>query len=384
MLYIVAPFESENVCKGISSRNVEICRRYELPSKMIVSNFDHRYKKHHSKLEILNSLMSFGVDGVVLPIIGYRKNISIMRVISNFNFAVLCFIYLSFKLNRGDKVFLNAIPPELLFFISKIKLFKNIEIIVDVRDIWPDALVKSNKSKFVSIFKCYCNFLYFFSFKAVDKCIYVAPSFLGWIISKNKNVDKRFIPLGFDESRWGNEVSTEVPSVILDNNSINYVYVGYLSQQFDLEPIIRAFNHSKLNLHIIGGGDRLSFYKSISESDNTIFHGMVSPQFISKNLHKFDIGFLPLRHGAASFMPNKLFDYIASGIPIISYGSPDVESLLLKDKIGISTDGSVDDIYKITTSLTANDVEIMSVNIASVKHNFSMRNLYCDLLNFIS
>lgn len=388
MLYMVAPFESENICKDISSRNIEIMKKYDGESIMVMSDFDHRYKLRHKKTDIKSRLDSWKVNCHIFSGIKYNKNISLKRMLSNFIFAFNCFIYLLKNVKDNDKVYINSIPPEVLFFISLLKKIKKIEVIVDVRDIWPDALVNSSSGLTVSIFKLYCNIIYKLSIGCVDKCVYVAPSFLNWISSKRVNISPQFLPLGFDEARWSMkklQYRGDDDVIKLDSNIINVVYVGYLSQQFDLSPVIEAFNKLDDNfcLHVIGGGANLDYYKSLSNK-NTIFYGMKSPQFVSSNLYKFDIGVLPLREGAASLLPNKFFDYVAAKLPIVSFGSPDVASILSEENIGYSVPGNPSDLYSFFNNIDMEDVDFKKKNINNSRKKYSMQEVYKNLAAYIN
>ena len=56
------------------------------------------------------------------------------------------------KLRENDTVMIPSRPVDFIYFISKLKNDKKIKLVLDIRDIWPDALVKSN------FFTHYCNF----------------------------------------------------------------------------------------------------------------------------------------------------------------------------------------------------------------------------------
>ncbi|WP_200017185.1 glycosyltransferase [Cobetia sp. cqz5-12] len=326
------------------------------------------------------------ISNVILPILKYSDNISIMRVLSNMSFAFMLLMYLLFRAKRGDSVLVNAIPPEVLFVCNLASKIKKFKLIVDVRDIWPDALVNSeSQSKMIELFSAYCNFFYNYSFSNVAKILYVAPGFLPWI-HKNTSMsinseNLKFIPLGYDDSRWKADCNGH-KEVELDSSYINIAYVGYLSQQFDLTSFIRALSSlssQNIVLHVFGGGINLEKYKNMVSSNSIVFHGMCHPLFISKNLSKFDIGLLPLKKGAASYLPNKFFDFMASSLPIISYNSNDVNELIMKNGIGWVMQDDSDELTKFLEKLDLHDIKEKRENVSKVKEIYGMHYLYSNV-----
>ncbi|WP_412491260.1 glycosyltransferase [Vibrio fluvialis] len=381
MIYVVAPFESENIVKGISSRNIELLKALSVSNKtmLLLSDFDHRYKKRNDRGLVSNNLYGWGVEHKYLPSLKYNNNISILRVLCNFVFSISLFFYLIFRVKKGDKIYINSIPPEVILFCGIIKRTRNIELVIDVRDIWPDALINSSRpSLMLKCFEFYCESIYSFSASQVDKVFYVAPSFMGWIDKKfDSRIPRFFFPLGYDIERW-KDYDDEHGDIDLSSERINIAYVGYLSQQFDLDNVIAAFEglDNDFNLHILGGGDNFSYYRTkFQHIKNVEFHGMVHPKFISNNLHKFDAGFLPLRSGACSLLPNKFFDYLASSVPIISFGSNDVESLINASGGGWVVDNDLVKIKDFLMNLKRQDIELCKDKVSVSKENYSMQRL---------
>jgi len=379
-LYVVAPFESENISKKISSRNLELIKQYDGSGELILSLFDHRYKKYNSKAEVEGFLKREGIKGKYIYASPYYNNISVLRVLSNFIFSTLCFFYLLRKVKRSDVVLVNSIPPEILFFVSLLQRVFSFRLVADVRDIWPDALV-SRPGVVASFFKAYCNFFYRLSISRVSRFLYVAPSFLNWINRwQGKNVLCKYAPLGYDEARWVGE--GKPPPKELDLTRINLVYVGYLSDQFDLSGVIEAVIDSKEHcLHIIGGGGMEEKYRLIANDCPKIhFYGMRSPQFVSENLLFFDIGVLPLREGAAAFLPNKFFDYMAAGLPVLCSGSEDVRNVVESEGMGWSADKGFS---RVLLSITKSDVSSCKANVMLKQGKYAMSTIYPEAVQFI-
>lgn len=388
MLYVVAPFESENICKGISSRNIELIKSFgSKGAKLLLSTFDHRYKRMNPKESISKELLDLNISFDFIFTISYKKNISVLRVVSNLVFSINLFIYLMKNAKSDDIIYINSIPPEVLFVCSILRRIKKIKLIVDVRDIWPDALININSEKSLTlrVFEKYCNFIYSHSHSVIDKIFYVAPSFKGWIERNSpKGIDKVYFPLGFDEKRWDLSNNNEA-ELIVNSEFINVVYVGYLSHQFDLENVIIAVSKiSNVKLHIVGGGDNYNYYTSkYSNLSSVEFYGMVKPRWISKNISQFDVAFLPLKSGGGALLPNKFFDYVAGELPIIAFGSPDVESIIYEYNIGWNVSNDVENICTLFSSLDDDSIDEKKINIGKYKNGNSMQQLNASVVKHL-
>ena len=111
----------------------------------------------------------------------------------------------------------------------------------------------------------------------------------------------------------------------IDNGYINIVYSGTLSGDksnhryfYDLFKKLSECENVKLHLYpsLTGLPD---IYKTLK---NVLIHESVSPYDLIKELSQYDIGLIYLNNNNKgilnSTMPNKLFEYLQAGLPIIS------------------------------------------------------------------
>jgi len=376
MLYIIAPFETENFSKNISSRNLEFANVYNGRVKILGSLFDHRYKRYNSIektksfLKKVNELVSF----IHIPTTPYYTNVSILRLFSNFLFAFNMFVYLVLFTNKKDKVMINSIPPEVCFFASLASKIKGFKLIMDTRDIWPDALV-ANGGLISKVFAVYCNIFYKLSDKKrFSSVFYVAKSFDSWLNKNNFLSEKQFVPLGFDLNRW---VDVSYLNSVFGKKLL---YIGYLSMQFDLTDYIRFVNENDgWELHVIGGGAKLDHYKEVSHTKNVIFYGMTEPKEIPHLVNNIspDISLLPMTVGAKALMPNKLFDYLAIGCPILVTGSKDAGDFVTENGFGWYCN-EISQVNAILETINFNSLRAIEERLRERRSLFSMQALYKD------
>ena len=321
-LFLVSPFENHLEARG--TRNLHIASSYSQNDKceFITSNFSHGHKRKF-KNEEFTSDNRFSYK--VLKVPGYQNNVSLSRMVTHWIFCVKLFLYLVIKARNGDKVFISSIPPELVLVAVIVNLFRGTKIYLDVRDLWPDAF--EGTGKLPSVLKLYFN-LFKLLFYRFDCIFYAIPSF-DKKLSKFTQNNLVFVPLGFDANRWK---IRHVARTHYKKRKI--VYIGYLSNIIDLSNVILVVdNSSKTDLHIIGNGT--SYFDLRTEyghKPSISFHGYLSPVMASQELAKMDFGVIPYFGQAA--LPNKFFDYLGSGLPIISFGKSDITKMILDHDIG--------------------------------------------------
>ncbi|MCH8517949.1 MAG: hypothetical protein LAT68_16740 [Cyclobacteriaceae bacterium] len=382
-IFIVSPLETENYESNVSSRNISLFNSPNREIEVITTVFNHRYKRFSDINKVMNYINKHrNINIKIFKSIAYTNNISIRRLLFNLQFALKTFIYLLKYVKKRDLIVLNSIPPEILFLSVTAGKIKGARLFLDVRDIWPDAL--NVKTTYKTLFNTYCNVLYSLSFLyKFDYVSFVAPTFSIWIIKYKINYfNKVFIPLGFDEKRWGS-IKYYSDKINSDSNRkhINLIYIGYLSEQFDLTHVINCITNEKfekkINLTIIGNGPKEKYYRRIS-NNNIIFKGPLSHTdlvlFMQNNT--FDFGLIPLADGAAAYLPNKFFDYIASLTPIISLGSIDCSNIIYEHDIGISSKNNPECIKDVFRKIDNHSMQKYKDNICRIREKYSMNELY--------
>jgi glycosyltransferase involved in cell wall biosynthesis len=128
----------------------------------------------------------------------------------------------------------------------------------------------------------------------------------------------------------------------LPEGSTILLYVGILAKGRGIEQAIKAVEQfQNLYFIIIGDGDFKDEFKKIAESSKTkdriIFFGRVSNQELLKYISGGDIGLCYIENISKSYyyaLPNKLFEYIMAGTPVIGSSLPQIKDIIEKYKVG--------------------------------------------------
>ncbi|WP_318476255.1 glycosyltransferase family 4 protein [Photobacterium leiognathi] len=369
MIYIISPFENDFESRG--TRNLSLYKKLVETGesvKFITSNFSHQNKK-----KVNNDNFSKDINYKIIDVTPYHSNLSLKRFITHIDFSIKLYLYLYKVIRDGDKIIVSSIPPEMIFVLSFLKKKKHIEITLDVRDIWPDALPLGGLKK--KLFRYYCNIFYSQCNKRVDNITYVADSFKSkWVDRYCPSLKGFFLPLGYDESRWYNPKNRKV------GDKLKLVYIGYLQSQFPLTEVILAVNNMlDVEFHIIGDGENKRKYKEIS-SDNIIYHGNQSLEKSAELVTSCDVGILPI--GGNAQMPNKLFDYLGASLPILSIGDTDSSKFVCENNIGWISDFNTVEIKKVI-SIVKNSIEDKVINIEKIRAKYSKEALYDKFIDVL-
>ncbi|EJC6859581.1 MULTISPECIES: hypothetical protein [Vibrio] len=298
---------AENSRTNRAKRHVKIFERLILLGNSgyyFTTNFDHA-----SKGKISKPAKDYEVD-IWIP--GYKSHTGLMRMVTNIVFSIILFWKLLMKTKKDDIVVVSSIPTEIAFSVSLLKLIKkNLTLVIDVRDVWPDSFPGVGLKK--SIFSMYCDVINCFSYKRADEVIYVNEDFSKFLKRNNCFYDKStYIPLGADLTRW-QERSGNIEAS--DLRFTKYVYVGNFNKQFDLSVLGDAFlSSNEKDISLIGDGELIDKYRL--KIPNANFMGFLPQDTVVNSLRKCEVGLLPISGGAT--LPNKLYDYILSGLDIVT------------------------------------------------------------------
>ena len=113
------------------------------------------------------------------------------------------------------------------------------------------------------------------------------------------------------------------------SSKIRLVYAGGLGKTYDLKTLVKAVEANKeMTLDVAGFGD------FASDCPRVKFHGALSAADLQKLLSTCDIGVIPMNAASGVGLPNKIFDYAAAGLGVISSLGGESAALLKRYKCG--------------------------------------------------
>lgn len=295
-ILLVSPFENDATGRGDRNMRLEAelkTRGHEVI--FVTGDFDHA-----RKATIPPDALPARPGLWVIHLPGYRRNVSLARMWSHAVFALK--LWLRAITTRWDAVVISSVPPDGLVAA---RFLRKRALIVDIRDIWPDALQSYGKpSRAARAFGAFCNAIYGATLKRADRIMIVAPGFRRWLdrygALKHRRV--KFVPLGFRRE--------DFQPMSEGGSDWAFCYAGGATPQFDIREFAPEFANQRGI--VVGSGPLLDDWRA--DFPITEFRGAV-PRAEAMALMASSRQLLFPSNSFAQ-LPNKAFDYFALGHPV--------------------------------------------------------------------
>ena len=324
-------------------------------------NIPNIYKKKFFVRESLN-----GVDIIRTYVPPLSHNGLFKRFLIHISFTFSALIAL-FYLEKVKIIF--AFSQKFFSYITGIlyKLVLRVPLMLDVVDIWPEAIVnagiiKENKKTFLKIMRIQLKIFYNLS----DRLITLTEAMKELLVTSAhlKSSKISVLPIITYPDKF-KPTKLKKPE---HNNKFIIIYSGNLGVIYDFQNLLKtAFilkNNKDIQFIIKGTGDEriksfLHHYIKINKLKNIHFNEefLNSQEFI-KFLNLADTFVLPMKKCPfpdASF-PSKLIDYLTFGKPVIYSGEGYIANLINELELGLITiPGSPQDLSKAILYLKKNE-----------------------------
>jgi len=259
-------------------------------------------------------------------------------------FPILTNVFLFRLVQNASFVIISTPPSSLLITSWIVRLFKK-KLIIDIRDLWIDALSSLgyvNKENFiikwVKQFEINCwkkaNLLLVNSISTSER--------IKQILGKN-SINIKYVPFNPDLDIFQKHSDTKEKQI---------VYIGNFGISQALEVLINAMpiiisKIPEINLKLYGGGFCESkirnLVKELKLEKSIHFFDPVSRNEIPSILSKSLIGIVSLQdnEGLRSAIPTKTFEYLACSLPIVAYGKSDeLKRIIEESNAGVYIDNN--------------------------------------------
>jgi len=175
--------------------------------------------------------------------------------------------------------------------------------------------------------------------------VYVSPEMLNYV-SQTYNIDlNRSIVLA-NYQTLNHITNIKLPKLSAQDGCLHLVYIGniYFDELQKTKELIQSLAVSNIHLHMYLTGDnsKIDFIRgAFSNSPYVHFHNPLSPKKLSEELLKYDFGLVPRPPdfnvlNISFALPNKLFDYLAAGLPIAGRNISSLKKFIDKHQIGFT------------------------------------------------
>lgn len=246
------------------------------------------------------------------------------------------------KYGRPDVILASSVHP--LTLVAGILLSKRMKIpcICEIRDLWPEAIFSFGKLKENSILGKFLIKGEHWIYKSSDALIFTKEGDTDylkerhWDIPHGGDIDLEkchYINNGVDLASYDKQMKYEILSDpdLIDKGRFNIIYAGTIrpvnnvGNILDAAKIIKAHGIDDIQFLIYGDGNEAEILKNriINEHISNIkMKGFIERKYIPYILSKSSVNILNYSQSKYNWSrgnsSNKLFEYMASGKPIIS------------------------------------------------------------------
>lgn len=314
---------------------------------IITSTFQHWEKKQRDINSIESKSYPYHILFAYEP--GYKKNVDVRRITSH-KVAVKNILRILGE-NQYDLIYCIIPPNNMAAKVGEFAHNHNIKYIVDVEDLWPEAM------EMVSPLPKSFNKLLFRGFREDARKAYeFADAFVGTSdeyrdVPKNKYAiigkPSETVYVGCDLDDFDAGVAEFSDSIEKPEGEFWITYAGNLGSSYDIGTLIKAAQilykngNRDIRVKILGGGPLEDDFKAIAQEKpcNVDFVGYTPYREMAAWLSLSDILINSFVKKAPQSIVTKIGDYLAAGKPMINtLSSPEFRKKVEDDGFGMNVE----------------------------------------------
>jgi len=329
------------------------------------SAFEHQQKKWIVKRD-QDVKISKKLNIKLLRGTGYRNNLSLARYIDHL-IVSMKFKRLAPNLEKPDVILASTPCYHLAYEAMRYAKKHKIPLIVDIRDLWPDTFLLPISNNF---FRRLGRMLLFRDFRKItelmqhaDSLVSMSKGCLRWGLDKiprSAGAWDRVFYLGYKKemSRTGDNRVEKRPA---HQQKKMFLFVGTFGKSYQLELILETARklHEEGRYDIVftlaGTGKRFEKLKNESKGlPNFKLTGWINSEEIQELLGIAWAGIVPCK-SVENAAPNKVFEYLSGGLPLVSSLEGEVAELIDQFRVGMNYSvGNAGALYRCIKTLADN------------------------------
>lgn len=368
------------------------------------STFNHTTKQfrftENTKIALYKNLQLNLLHGK-----GYTLNLSIDRIINHYQVAKN-FRKISYTEQKPDIIIASFPTPDLAKSAVDFGKKFNIPVLIDVRDLWPEAFLEFfppflkpiGRILLAPLYNQVSNIL-----KNASGLISITKPFLDISLNKIRQplrptdgvfafgYKKNTEPISDNDERI-----KKLESLLIKDDSIfKLCFFGTLSHQFDIDTIINAAKvletkHMLVRFIICGEGDKLQYYKTKAKNlSNIIFTGFIGSYQIKYIMSISNVGLAPyiVNENFTNNFPNKIIEYFSEALPVLTCLTGHIQNSLKENNCGFFYEnGNTQSLVELIETLLSKPDLLQSASenaLALYERAFEADKVYTKYMNHV-
>lgn len=289
-------------------------------------------------------------DGLTVrmaPASAYYRNVSVRRLYSHYVWS-RSFYRAASTAEVQPKVIIASSPP-LSGADQAIRLANQFgaRVIIDVQDLWPEAF----RLAFPASVRWAAQPLLWpltrladANYRRADGLTATCQALLDRALAVDPHKGlTRVIPLGVDVQVYERAVQAKDNPWQKPSHEFWVVFIGTIGTTYDVGTILETAHtlgeeQPSIKFIVAGRGPLLERSQDRARElglSNLVFVEHMALEDLAQLLVQADVGLNAYAHGAVDGMPNKFFDYVAAGLPVINSMGGELEFLIREEDLGL-------------------------------------------------
>jgi glycosyltransferase involved in cell wall biosynthesis len=247
---------------------------------------------------------------------------------------------------------------------------RNIPIVIDVRDLWPDTFLERVPRSLRPLARLALSRDFHRTrrlFTSANALVAISGGCLAWALryaGRKQGPRDRVFHTGYPDELVGSPHSdrpSPPAALAAANNKVLFTFSGSFGVSYNLRSVCEVArlcrNRGVTNVHFVlaGEGDQSAdLARETAGLPNVTLTGWLAPGALRDLLACSHVGFMPLRSVRDAF-PNKAFEYLSAGLPILSSLEGEMEQLLAESEAGFSyREGDTETLFSLVARLAHN------------------------------
>lgn len=325
----------------------ELFCQYGYEVDLITSKFQHWLKKFRTEEEMETIRQKAKCNITFLDEDGYTKNVQVKRILSRRGLTKRIKAHL--EANTYDLVYSQIPDNHLASVAAAYAKKKGIPFVVDIEDLWPEAMRMVLDVPVVSdILFSYFTVTAMKTYKLADAAVGSSDTYRDEPLKYKVKIPKSVtVYVGNELSAFDEEAAANLSKVEKPEGEFWVTYAGTLGTSYDIATLIRAADILEkrgvegLRVVLLGDGPLRGDFEALAKelSGKVSFIGYVPHALMAAYLVKSDVTVNSLVRKAAQSIVSKIGDYLASGHPMINTGlDPEFWGKVEADGFGVNVE----------------------------------------------
>ena len=312
------------------------------------STFRHNVKKQRYE-EYKEEQLNPNLKVNFVPAKPYTKNISFGRMFSHLSLSKAMVAQFNKESELPDVIVIAFPPISTAYEIVRWAEKKNIPVIIDIIDPWPEVFISHLKGITQWVAKIVIYPLQQkteYVFKNTKAIAAISNQYINWAKTYNPSIPNTacFYPaIQFDEMK--KQLNNAAKKVKKNKEILKVIYAGSLGHSYDIPTILKAAAilekkyHDTIRFAIAGEGPQKELIEEyLLNHANLEYLGRLPKEQLMEEYYKADIGLTQHIKGATQSVTYKLFDLLGCGLPIMNSLESEMKAIIVDNQVGFHND----------------------------------------------